>query len=356
MQVEVVAQGMSYSSLPFSPHEATRLILKQLPSRRMRDVLEKRFGLTGGKKKTLDAIGKEYKITRERVRQIEHEALKHVSRQDNLAEVQKMLQAIHEHVKRHGEVMSESHLFATLAEERYYPHVALLLDAGDSFRRIPETDHFHARWVLNQESAASCERTMAAVAKELDAKKETVPEQALHDMIVRHMKIVSGKEPSSESVQAYAATSKLIRRNPYGEYGLVSWPSVSPSGVKDKAYVALAKSGKPMHFRDVAAAINKAGWSKKGAHPQTVHNELIKDARFVLVGRGLYALCEWGYEPGSVRDILVSVFKNAARPLSRDEVVTLALEKRFVKVPTILLNLQNAKMFKKTNDGKFLLA
>ncbi len=53
-----------------------------------RQVIEKRFGLNDGETMTLDRIGKEYKITRERVRQIENKALKKlrsITREENLA-------------------------------------------------------------------------------------------------------------------------------------------------------------------------------------------------------------------------------------------------------------------------------
>ena len=86
-----------------------------------------------------------------------------------------------------------------------------------------------------------------------------------------------------------------------------------------------------------------------------MHNELIKDNRFVLVGMGLYALREWGYEPGTVREVLVSLFKGSDRPLAREEIVRLAAEKRLVKPQTILLNLQDRSLFKRTEDGKYTL-
>jgi hypothetical protein len=151
-------------------------------------------------------------------------------------------------------------------------------------------------------------------------------------------------------------TSKLIAANPYGEYGLISWPTIIPRGVKDKAHLVLAKTAKPLHFREVAAEIDKVGWgNRKKAHPQTVHNELIKDGRFVLVGRGLYALREWGYEPGTVREVLASLLKSSREPLDREEIVRRATEKRLVKPQTILLNLQDRTLFKKTEDGRYTL-
>ena len=108
-----------------------------------------------------------------------------------------------------------------------------------------------------------------------------------------------------------------------------------------------------MHFSDVAKQIS-ALFAKK-AHVATTHNELIKDPRFVLVGRGLYALAEWGYQPGVVRDVIKEILKKQG-PLTRDEVMEEVRKVRYVKDNTILVNLNDAKQFKKTKDGKYALA
>ncbi|MBI4159900.1 winged helix-turn-helix domain-containing protein, partial [Candidatus Wolfebacteria bacterium] len=149
--------------------------------------------------------------------------------------------------------------------------------------------------------------------------------------------------------------SKLIKQNPYGEFGLVSWPTIRPRGIKDRAFAVLDRAAKPMHFREVAAAISKSGWSSKKAHPQTVHNELIKDPRFVLVGRGLYALANWGYESGTVSDVISSLLKSSKRPLSKEAIVESVLKSRFVKPNTVLLNLQNKTLFRKVAEGYALV-
>ena len=321
----------------------------------MRDVVEKRFGLRGGTACTLQAIGKEYKITRERVRQIEYEALKQLRKQEHLDDVAPVFQAMNAHLVNNGGIMAEHQLLASLCEHRYHPHVGLLLDIGPAFHRVAETEHFHQRWAAHKDMAASGEKILSAVVKELEESKQTVSVQDLHSLIGRVAKEVRGETPQDHVIQSLLASSKAISKNPYGEYGLAWWSSINPSGVKDKAYVAIAKAAKPLHFREVAETINKAGWSKKKAHPQTVHNELIKDKRFVLVGRGLYALKEWGYEPGAVRDVIVSVLKDARKPLTKDEIVAAAAKKRLVKVPTILLNLQNKKLFKRLDNGTYAL-
>lgn len=113
----------------------------------------------------------------------------------------------------------------------------------------------------------------------------------------------------------------------------------------------MSRTGKPLHFREVATAISKSGWSAKKAHPQTVHNELIKDSRFVLVGRGTYGLAEWGYTPGTVANVIVSLLKSAKKPLTKEEIAQKVLAARFVKPNTVFLNLQNRELFRRTPEG-----
>lgn len=343
------------TTLPSLPYEATKIILKNLPSKRMKDILERRFGLKGGRRQTLEAIGREYKITRERVRQIEADALKYLSRENHVRDVEPIHDALEGHLKKHGGVMAEHHLFTTLAEAKYHPHLSLLLGVGKRFRYIPENDAYHARWVLTAGNPLETENIVGALADRFAAAGNPVPRRELDAYVHEAIKKTNGPNPEAHMVDAYLATSKLIRQNPYGDFGLVSWASIKPRGVRDKAYGALAKAGKPLHFLEVTKAINEAGWNKRKAHPQTVHNELIKDKRFVLVGRGLYALREWGYEPGVVRDVLVSVIRSAGKPLTREEIITGVLEKRMVKTPTILLNLQNQGLFRRLEDGRYTL-
>lgn len=345
---------MSKLNLSIAPAEATRNILKRLPTKRMKDVIEKRFGLKGAGPSTLDGIGKEYKITRERVRQIEADALKHLGKEESMAEVKAVLAGLEEHLKNQGEVMAEHHLFSTIADAKYHPHLSLLLYLGKNFYKTKETDQLHHGWATNSVAAEKSEKVITAVMDELERGKKTVSAEGLHSLFDKHLKDAFG-EARAETREAHMSMCKVINSNPYGEYGLAHWPVITPRGIRDKAYLALTKAGNAMHFLEIAKTINKAGWSGKKAHPQTVHNELIKDERFVLVGRGLYALCEWGYEPGVVREVLVSVLKKAGRPLSKEELVKVVTEKRFVKSPTILLNLQNKKLFKRTEDGKYIL-
>lgn len=342
--------------IQLKPKEVSQNLLRNIENKRVRDVIEDRFGLKNGEKKTLEAIGKKYGITRERVRQIEADGLKVLLRPAVYGVADAVFRALEDHLKEHGGVAAEDHLLASVADKKTHPHVSFLLTVGKQFQKRQETDVAHPTWYTSKDAREAVEKILSNVYRELDTKKTPVTREALLVIIGQQAEKVLGIKPSEHVLANFLGIAKEIGENPYREYGLVSWASIHPKGVRDKAYLVLQKAGKPMHFREVANAINGMNWTKKPAHPQTVHNELIKAAdRFVLVGRGLYALREWGYTPGTVAEVMKEVIRDAGRPLERAEIVKRVLDKRFVKENTILLNLQNRSLFAKKEDGKYFV-
>ena len=111
-----------------------------------------------------------------------------------------------------------------------------------------------------------------------------------------------------------------------------------------------------MHFSAIADKIKDSEFKRKDVTTQAIHNELIKDKRFVLIGRGIYALDSWGYDKGTVSDVITEVLKKAGEPLHRDEIVKRVLKSRQVKETTILLNLQSKGDFKRVAKATYSLA
>ena len=156
-------------------------------------------------------------------------------------------------------------------------------------------------------------------------------------------------------IEALADISKNVA-NLHGRWGLVRWPMVNPKNIRDKIYVILHDNKKPMHFSEIADAIKKSDFKRKDVTTQAIHNELIKDSRFVLIGRGIYALKEWGYKRGTVADVIAEVLGKEGGPLHRDEIVRRVLKSRQVKETTILLNLQGKPQFKRVAKATYTLA
>lgn len=300
-------------------------LLKDLPSR-TEDVLARRFGLRGGRQ-TLEEIGAEYGITRERVRQIQDDGLRILKQRAESPECQKVFKVFAKTLKNSGSLKREDVLLTDLGkgQENF---VYLLLTISKQFQRFGETEDFHTFWATDKNAFENAKKAINSFITELQKKQQPM---ALPRTVLA----------------SYADISKKVLKGQEGLYGLKEWPEINPRGIKDKAFIVLKKEQKPLHFSEVATLIGN------GALRQTVHNELIKDQRFVLVGRGLYALKEWGYEPGIVREVIATVLKEAKRPMEKEMVVDKVLTQRLVKPNTILLNLQNKKYFLKTLEGKY---
>ena len=220
------------------------------------------------------------------------------------------------------------------------------------FGYFKETPSWQAAWALSGNHYNKALALAGALKEKLAGQKSLFQDGVL----LKTAAELADKSVTEQALKSHIGLCRHISQNPFGEWGLISSPEVSPRGVKDKAYLVFKKEKHPLHFTEVANLINKMVFLGRKAHPQTVHNELIKDPRFVLVGRGTYALSDWGYEPGTVRDVLVSILKNANQGLTKEEIVKTVQSKRLVKENTILLNLQNRKVFKKTPDHRFILA
>ena len=338
--------------LSFQPKKVTKDLLQGLPER-SRQVLMDRYGLTPkGLNRTLDAIGKEYGITRERVRQIENHGL-HVIRASGAYETHDpSWQDLKKGVESLGSVVIEDALLSALAKnEAERNHLLFLLSVGEHFTDRREDTSFRARWFIDAQLAENIEKALMKLYETTEPSKLT-PEEEFLKQFEELLKEQGVKVRSQDMLPRWLLISKKIGRNPLGEWGRQESPHVRIKNTRDFAFLTLKRHGSPMHFTEVAQGIE--GLFKRKTHPATTHNELIKDNRFVLVGRGLYALKEWGYEPGVVRDVIRGILEREG-PLDRSQIVERVKRERYVKDATIAVNLQNG-IFTKLADGRYALA
>jgi hypothetical protein len=339
--------------ITFKPKQISKALLQALPER-ARDVIEKRYGIgKDGKTFTLEAIGQSYGITRERVRQIENYGIQSIQKSeeykkhyDLFIELQKLIDTMG------GGVMAEHVLLDELAkDEETRRHLYFLLVVGDPFFKSKENPRYAHRWYTERKIADLVERALHNVHKTLD-RHDLVSEQEILNRFRNELIDVADKH-DEDVLKRWLLISKQIARNPLGDWGPADSPNVRVKGIRDYAYLAVKRHGSPMHFREVAETINNLFGHK--AHVATTHNELIKDARFVLVGRGLYALTEWGYTAGVVKDVLREILE-AEGPMSREELIDKVRKERYVKDNTILVNLQDTNLFKRLANGTYTVA
>lgn len=338
--------------ITFKPKQATKRLLSVLPTR-ARDVLEKRYGLgKDAETATLEAIGQTYGITRERVRQIENYGIQSIQKSDVYSEFQAVFDELHEIIEQLGGGLIAEHVL--LEEITTDPvlrnHIYFLLVLGDPFYRSKESSSYTHRWFTEKKIADLVEKSLKNVYGSLQ-QDELVPEEEILTRFRNELIDIADRH-DEQVLKRWLMISKDIARNPLGEWGHAASPNVRVKGIRDYAYLVVKRHGSPMHFREVAQAIEQL-FNRK-AHTATCHNELIKDARFVLVGRGLYALTEWGYSAGVVKDVLREILEHHG-PLSREEIIDKVRKERYVKDNTIVVNLQDPNLFKRLSNGTYML-
>ena len=316
-------------------------------------MLEARFGLgVSSERTTLEAIGKRYGITRERVRQIENHALGALKKSPAYAQAQDAFEELKRIIDGLGGIVCEDDLLMFMAPDRSMQnHIYFLLVLGDPFTYRKEDDEVNRCWYVDKDLAQKVENALKNLYAGL-SDEDLIPEGEMIDRFLKELQSINDRHRNEEVLKRWLKISKSIGKNPLGEWGPASSPNVRTKGVRDYAYLAVKKHGSPLHFREVAKLIEKM--FNRAAHVATTHNELIKDDRFVLVGRGMYALKEWGYTQGVVRDVIRDVLRKNG-PLTRSQIIEKVLKERHVKPGTVVVNLQNQKYFKRGKDGKFTL-
>lgn len=360
----VISQKETHEIEHFNPVDVITGLLKVLSSRE-EDIVVRRHGLHGKPSETLEFIGALYKVTRERVRQIESGAIAKIRKHHGTpAIVRPLADAIVSVLDHHGGIMREDMLFhhmLNVQEDQHAARAATLFSLryllADRVKSIPEQEEYFPAWQLHaaplhllQEVIDVAQHILEQQGKPLNATElvravQQTPFGQTHEF-----------QLPVDALLSYIDVSTKIRKNPYEEYGLASWGSVVPKRMSDKISMVLKREGKPLHFNDITRIINETKFDHRIAYAPTVHNELILNDAYVLVGRGIYALKEWGYKPGVVADILVDILRRNGTPMTREQLVAAVLEQRMVKRNTIHLALTNRKLFTKTPTNEYTLA
>ena len=327
-------------------------VLGTVEHEREREIVSRRYGLFD-RKETLEQIGELLGITRERVRQLEKSIvtkLRAKAEEGNLPHLKEFEKTLYEQLDSIGEVARISELAAKLTKDNTridQARVAFLAELCSKFTVIDDNDFlYHSLGISGKQSSKDIKSSVDKIIKSIT----DIGEPVEINKVAEALKVSDVKK-----VEALASISKqLATLN--NRWGLVKWPMVNPKNIRDKIYVTLKENGKPLHFNEIAAAIKDSSFKRKDVTTQAIHNELIKDKRFVLIGRGIYALKEWGYDKGTVADIISEVLRKEGKALHRDEIVKRVLKSRFVKETTILLNLQGKPQFKRVAKATYELA
>lgn len=333
--------------------ELVNNILATIEREREREIVSRRYGIFD-RKETLEQIGELLGITRERVRQLEKSVMARLranAEAGDLPGLTEFEESLLAKLKELGNIARVSNLSNELTGENStkieQSRLAFIAELCPRLVVVSDNDHYY------QAIAIAEIHDEKKIQKHVSGIIDTIKKIGEPSSIEEVTKKANHTDP--KHVHALSTISKhLATLN--GKWGLIKWPTVNPKNIRDKIYVILHQHGKHMHFNEIAEAIKDSDFKRKDVTTQAIHNELIKDKRFVLIGRGIYALKEWGYAKGTVADIITQVLKDANEPLHRDEIVKRVLKSRYVKETTILLNLQGKDQFQRVAKATYSLA
>lgn len=309
-------------------------------SSRQKEVLEGRYGLNNSEALTLAELGSRYSLTRERVRQIESLGLKAAESKASGAEFDSFIKTVSSILKNNGGLRREDLLIEDLSNVSQTNRLKFILEICGKFKYSKDNKDYHPYLYLTDADHKKVGSFVSYLVKNADRENFAASFAAS----AKSLGI------SDSAARNYASVSKKVSMNTYGDLGLSEWAEINPKTARDWAYLVLRKEQKPLHFTDIAKMVTDL--RKKAAHAPTIHNELIKDEKFVLVGKGTYTLKEFGVIPGTAREIINHFLKKQG-PLKASDVVKMVLKERLFKENTVLINLQNRKNFKRMDDGRY---
>ena len=391
---EIISEGQVNEVASLNLAEIISHLLSNLNPREQ-DVLRRRYGLAGSEKETLESIGRAHKLTRERIRQIENVSVNKIKKNQSSEKLQSKLQkTVGDLLSEHGGVIDKAYLFKILHQlaklqnvnsesAEYYNHLSFLTSRiiNDNLEELNDQELFNDLVKLKEQGIEHLAEVATEALNKISEAKLMVATDDLIDLILKsstYQKHVdkfqapgnldfsnqmkealpdySDKVWGNRVVYGLIKSIKKLDQNKFGNWGHTAWREVLPKTVNDKIYLVLKNHGKPMYYGDIAKRITELGFDAKNVNTATTHNELILDDKYVLVGRGMYGLKEWGYQDGTVADVVEAVLKAAARPMAKDELTEAVMKQRLVKQTTVNLALMNKNRFAKNSDGKYVIA
>lgn len=318
-------------------------------------IIKNRFALESNKQ-TLEEIGQHFGVTRERVRQIEKTALRKLERNAQNTNIKILTEFAKALLEKEGGVTSDEHFKALLLkilpnithQEIQDLHLALSLDSEIHFES--NTLKTNPYWRTTQFSEAWVSKVGAQGIKILNKNKHVMSSEKLAEKINEAL----NSELNPNVITNLLRVTKEYKFTEEG-IGLYSWRHINPRTLRDKIQYIFNREKKPLHFEKIADLIREAKFDQKSANIQAIHNELIRNDTFILIGRGIYALKDWGYKTGTVSDVITEILADGT-PRTREEITKAVLDQRHVKTITIYLNLKNKSQFARIGRDKYTLS
>ncbi|MDD2486867.1 MAG: sigma factor-like helix-turn-helix DNA-binding protein [Candidatus Gracilibacteria bacterium] len=320
-------------------------------------IISRRIGLNG-EKETLQEIGNDYNITRERVRQIEDVGTKKIGRIIKTTKLVRIQEAGEKLLELHGGLLTKDKLVSSVINELKIDSpinsgiIEVILQSDFNINKSKPQLGTKTYFFFPEVNKKAISEVHKEALKILKKKGDIMETSTLYEMIKINLFSTFGKLDTILIDSILDVFTEIVK----GEekyIGLEKWKILNPSTLKDKAIYIMKKGKLPVHFVDLTNMIsNHFGESVKVA---TIHNELIRNNEFVLIGRGIYVLKDWGYKPGTVIDVIVDILNKSKSSLSTEEIIAKVLKSRKVKSSTVYMNLQNRQYIERVGRNLYQL-
>ena len=326
-----------------------------LLSEKEKAVIQKRFNLDSKGKHTLEAIGQEFSVTRERIRQIENNGLNKMRRNVFNTALKNLHDFVGNYVREHGGLYRQETLVNDLIslsdkeEGIHIPSINLSLVLHDDLETIGNTINFHPYVRVKNMRDHSIKHASSHLINQLHKHGDVRNVEKIHHDSKDYF---SDIEFDVSKLTSLVDIDKRLTLLEEAMVGLKEWRHIHPRTLRDKITYILRNDKKPLHFGLISEKIIDANFDNKNVNVQAVHNELIRHDSFVLIGRGIYAMAEWGYERGTVADVIVRILSEKGE-LDMDDIIAEVLKKRQVKRITIQLALKNTEKFERVGRKRY---
>jgi len=328
-----------------------------LLSEKEKVVIKKRFDLDGLGRATLEQIGNDFSVTRERVRQIEKSALGKMKRNVFNTSLRNLHDFVMIVVQKNGGLLRKEALVTELKSvlppqsDVDCNNLDLSFVLHEGLDCVGNTINFHPYVREKSLPDYSLKHASNQIVNQMHKYGDVKDVNRVH----HDMKSVFDEmDFDLTKIKSLIGIDKRLTLVDECLVGLLEWRHIHPRTLRDKVLFVLRNQKKPLHFVEIAEKISGAAFDNREVNLQAVHNELIRHPQFVLIGRGIYALAEWGYERGTVAEVIEKIL-DSGKEFSQDEIIEMVLEKRRVKKITIVLALKNNKSFVRVGRKRYKL-
>lgn len=332
-------------------------LMGSINDKRGMEIVEKRYGLLSGERHTLDEIGSEYGVTRERIRQIQKKSVLRMNKygaihlKQLILDIRNMLWA-HTGIADSDE--ADKYINNDLGIERY--DGSSLLDLAKDLS-----------WI-------QCFQIKDLIFYTPIPEKEIEFEQFSHKILE-----LFKKHPAGVNIQDVAASLKVLDRVKDLRFNRVEfinkYCSLDPRLEKlDESvyrtydmrilpfYVSLIEQvflteKMPLHFTEIAYKTNKL-LQKTGRKldERRIYSIVLQSEKFAHTGRrGTYGLTEWGIRKELLPELIEECIRNAGFPLYLDQIFYFVSKHKDTKLINVHTVLNGNRRFYKTREGAYAL-